>query len=164
MNMAGGAWDKGNNPYFNYDFDAAAMDSERIASNEISERALRDREAERQSNDAKMSNLRVQMNSTISSHKKVVNEYEEKLDEMKMSLYKLALRSNILHKTLMELQEKWPDKKEEILDEIQKQKDYCLSDEYRNKWWEWVNDFKDNPDSNIKYFSFPFEKRELKNK
>lgn len=160
--MSGGYWGKGNNPYFNYDFDAAARDTERHASNDIANRARRAVEDQKQSHESDISRLRVQMNSTITSHKKVVSEYEERLDKMKMSLYKVALRSNIFHKTLLKLQEKWPEKKDDILDEIQKQKDYCLTEEYRNTWWKWVNDFKETPNPDLEYFSFPFEKRQLK--
>lgn len=161
-----GYWGKGNNPYSNFDFDAAARDKEIHRIRDGAHKAQIENELAVQQkgieSDNAISNLRVQMNATITSHKKVVNEYEQKLENMKMGLYKLVMRSNVFHRTLVKLQERWPDKKDDILDEIQIQRDYCMQDEYRSKWWEWVNTFKENPDPEHEYLSFPFEKRNVK--
>lgn len=170
MAGTGGYWGKGNNPYSNFDYDSASRDRQmhRIQGEAHQERL--DNEIKRQQQDFEfqkleqesstdLSKMRIRMNATIASHKKEINAYEQRLDNMAQGLYKLAIRSNIFQRTLIKLQEKWPEKKEDILDEIQTQKDYCLRDEYQNTWWNWAKDFKNVPNHTDAYFDFPFEKR-----
>ena len=161
--MAGGFWGKGNNPYWNFDYDTSSRDRQMHRIQGEAQQEKLDHELDLQKaknqNDADLSRMRIKMNATIASHKKEINGYEQRLDTMAKSLYKLALQSNAFYRTLVKLQEKWPEKKEDILDEIQTQRDYCNTDDYRNKWWVWANDFKKTPDENNNYFDFPFEKR-----
>lgn len=161
--MSGGYWAKGNNPYTNFDFDAATRDREnhRIRGEAHQQRLDNELELQRieQQSNADTSKMRIRMNATIASHNDEIKAYEQRLDRMAKSLYKLTIQSNTFYRTLVKLQEKWPEKKEDILDEIQAQRDFCNTDEYRNKWWNWVNDFKKSPDENNDYFNFPFEKR-----
>lgn len=166
--MAGGYWGKGNNPFSNFDYDAASRDREmhRIKGESHQQRLDSELELQRieQQSSSEVSKMRIRMNATIASHNDEVKAYEQRLTDMTMGLYKLALRSNTFYRTLVKLQEKWPEKKEDILDEIQAQRDFCNSDEYRTQWWNWANDFKKTPDSSTDYFSFPFAKRESSRK
>ncbi|EAY7308929.1 hypothetical protein AB361_25175 [Salmonella enterica] len=102
----------------------------------------------------------MQLNNTINSHKKVVADYEQRLEGFKLNFYKIALQRNIFKTTLDRLQEKWPDKKEDIFDEIQKQRDRCNQPEYREKWWSAVS--QNNIGDSV--LEFPYPQRELKNK
>ncbi|EJP9635778.1 hypothetical protein NZF17_005051 [Salmonella enterica] len=170
--MAGGYWGKGNNPYWNYDYDAA--NSRQRANNAESESQHARFDTIKAQSDASLarskvnmanieiSNLRNQLNSTINSHKKVVVDYEEKLMSVRTVAFKLAVRSNIFERTLTRLQDQWPDKKENILDEIQRQKNHCSTQEYRDNWWGWVS--QTDPSSDQSYLDFPFPEREIKNK
>ncbi|EMJ2323333.1 hypothetical protein V7L32_003764 [Salmonella enterica] len=169
--MAGGYWGKGNNPYWNYDYDAA--NSRQRANNAESESQHARFDTIKAQSDASLarskvnmanieiSNLRNQLNSTINSHKKVVADYEQRLEEQKSISFKLIMKINIFERTLNRLQEQWPDKQENILDEIQYQKNHCSADEYRDKWWKWVSDGGLTLDSNC--LKFPYPERELKN-
>lgn len=162
--MANGYWGKGNNPYSNFDYESASRDRQmhRIQGEAQQERL--DNELNLQSvemdRSADLSKMRIKMNATIASHQKEIKSYEQRLDNMSQGLYKLAIRSNIFQRTLIKLQEKWPEKKEDILDEIQTQKDFCLKDEYQKIWWNWAKDFKNVPNHTDAYFDFPFEKRQ----
>lgn len=166
--MAGGFWGKGNNPYWNFDYDTSSRDRQmhRIQGEAHQERL--DHEIDLQNvemdRSADLSKMRIKMNATIASHKKEINAYEQRLNSMTMGLYNLAIRSNIFHRTLVKLQEKWPEKKEDILDEIQIQRDYCVSPEYKQQWWDWANDFKKAPNDDDEYFNFPFAKRQASRK
>lgn len=175
MAGTGGYWGKGNNPYSNFDYDSASRDRQmhRIQGEAHQERL--DNEIKRQQQDfefqkleqessADLSKMRIKMNATIASHKKEINGYEQRLNSMAIGLYNLAIRSNTFHRTLLKLQEKWPDKKEDILDEIQTQRDYCITQEYRKQWWDWANDFKKAPNDDDEYFNFPFAKRQISKK
>lgn len=161
--MSGGYWAKGNNPFTNFDFDAATRDKEnhRIRGEAHQQRLDNELELQRieQQSNADTSKMRIRMNATIASHNDEIKSYEQRLDNMTQGLYKLAIRSNIFQRTLLRLQEKWPEKKEDILDEIQAQKDFCLRDEYQSTWWNWAREFKNVPNHTDAYFDFPFEKR-----
>lgn len=164
----GGYWGKGNNPYSNFDYDGASRDRQmhRIQGEAHQERLDHELELQKVEMDrsADLSKMRIKMNATIASHKKEINAYEQRLNSMTLGLYNLAIRSNTFYRTLVKLQEKWPEKKEDILDEIQIQRDYCITQEYRQQWWDWANDFKKNPNDNDEYFNFPFAKRQVSRK
>lgn len=166
--MSGGYWGKGNNPYSNFDYDAASRDRQmhRIKGEAQQERLDHelDLQKAKNQNGADLSRMRIQMNATIASHQNEVKEYEQRLNSMALGLYNLAIRSNTFYRTLVKLQEKWPDKKEDILDEIQNQRDYCVTQEYRQQWWDWANDFKKAPNDKDEYFNFPFAKRQVNRK
>lgn len=166
--MSGGYWGKGNNPYSNFDYDGASRDRQmhRIQGEAHQERLDHELELQKVEMDrsADLSKMRIKMNATIASHKKEINAYEQRLNSMTLGLYNLAIRSNTFYRTLVKLQEKWPEKKEDILDEIQIQRDYCITQEYRQQWWDWANDFKKNPNDNDEYFNFPFAKRQVSRK
>lgn len=161
--MAGGYWGKGNNPYWNYDHDAA---NNRQRANDAESEAQRAKVDTQQAQfDSSMANdranrLQMQLNNTINSHRKVVADYEQRLEGFKQNFFRVAMHKNILYRTVRKLQEEWPDKKEFILDEMQRQRDFCSQDDYREGWW---NAIKDN---NVKddYLEFPFPQRDLKNK
>lgn len=174
--MSGGYWGKGNNPFSNFDYDAASRDRDlhRIRGDAHQDRIDNELQLKKQAmemqrieqeNNSDLSRMRIRMNATIASHNDEVKAYEQRLDNMVQGLYKLAIRSNIFQRTLIKLQEKWPEKKEDILDEIQNQRDFCMRDEYQNTWWNWAKDFKSVPNHTDAYFDFPFEKRpSIKNK
>lgn len=154
--MAGGYWGKNQNPYWNYDSDAARQDQR---ANDAELNAFRaGLVAEGAEGDA--SRLRNQLNNTIANNNKVVTGYEQKIEKMRISFFKLAVRSNIFYTTLLKLQERWPDKKEDILDEIQLAKDKANTVEYRDKWWAWVQEYDMEPSHD--YLKFPFEERKPK--
>lgn len=162
--MAGGYWGKGNNPYWNFDSDAALRNSQTNDAYRLANDARLD--TQQAQFEASMANDRVnriqmQLNNTINSHKKVVADYEQRLEEQKSISFKLIMKINIFERTLNRLQEQWPDKQENILDEIQYQKNHCSADEYREKWWKWVSDGGLTLDSNC--LKFPYPERELKN-
>lgn len=102
----------------------------------------------------------MQLNNTINSHKKVVADYEQRLEGFKHNLYKIAIQRNVFKTTLDRLQEQWPERKEDILDEIQRQRDRCNMPEYRETWWNAVS--HNNIGDSV--LEFPYSKRELKNK
>ncbi|ECE0111543.1 hypothetical protein QF51_25625 [Salmonella enterica subsp. diarizonae] len=170
--MAGGYWGKGNNPYWNYDHDAA--NSRQRANNAESESQRARIDTIKAQSDASLarsetelaymdvSRIRNQLNTTINSHQKVVTDYEQRLEEQKTISFKLIMKVNIFERTLNRLQEQWPEKKESILDEIQRQKDHCSVEEYKEKWWKWVNDGSLTPEANC--LKFPYPEREIKNK
>lgn len=161
--MAGGYWGKGNNPYWNYDHDAA---NNRQRANDAESEAQRAKLDTQQAQfDSSMANdranrLQMQLNNTINSNKRAIADYEQRLEGFKQNFFRVAMHKNILYRTVRRLQEEWPDKKEFILDEMQRQRDFCNQDDYREGWW---NAIKDN---NLKddYLEFPFPQRDLKNK
>lgn len=171
--MSGGYWAKGNNPFTNFDFDAATRDKENHRIRGEAHQQKLDNELQmkkhafelqkiEQESSADLSKMRIRMNATIASHNNEIKAYEQRLNSMTLGLYNLAIRSNTFYRTLVKLQEKWPDKKEDILDEIQTQRDYCVSAEYRQQWWDWANNFKKTPNDNDEYFNFPFAKRQVR--
>lgn len=155
----------GKNPFWNYDYDAAQRNREIVDSyQQANEARLNSQQAQFEASMAndRVSRIQVQLNNTINSHKKAIADYEQRLEEQKAISFKLIMKVNIFERTLNRLQEQWPEKKESILDEIQHQKDYCSVEEYKEKWWKWVNDGGLTPEANC--LKFPYPEREIKNK
>ncbi|MEZ2576462.1 hypothetical protein [Buttiauxella ferragutiae] len=153
----------GKNPFWNYDYNAAQRNREIVDSyQQANEARLDSQQAQFEASMAndRVSRIQMQLNNTINSHKKVVADYEQRLDGFKLNFYKITLQRNIFKTTLDRLQEQWPDKKENILDEIQKQRDRCNQPEYREKWWNAVS--QNNIGDSV--LEFPYPQRELKNK
>ncbi|AXC68671.1 hypothetical protein DOE63_26515 [Salmonella enterica subsp. diarizonae serovar 59:z10:-] len=155
----------GKNKFWNYDYNAAQRNREIVDSyQQANEARLDSQQAQFEASMAndRVSRIQMQLNNTINSHKKVVADYEQRLQKTKTVAFKLAIRSNIFERTLTQLQDQWPDKKENILDEIQRQKNHCTTQEYRDNWWGWVS--QNDPSSDNSYLDFPFPDRELKHK
>ena len=155
----------GKNPFWNYDYNAAQRNREIVDSyQQANEARLNSQQAQFEASMAndRVSRIQVQLNNTINSHKKAIADYEQRLEEQKAISFKLIMKVNIFERTLNRLQEQWPEKKESILDEIQHQKDYCSVEEYKEKWWKWVNDGGLTPEANC--LKFPSPEREIKNK
>ncbi|HHE7181985.1 TPA: hypothetical protein ACPFEH_003453 [Escherichia coli] len=155
----------GKNPFWNYDYNAAQRNREIVDSyQQANEARLNSQQAPFEASMAndRVSRIQVQLNNTINSHKKAIADYEQRLEEQKAISFKLIMKVNIFERTLNRLQEQWPEKKESILDEIQHQKDYCSVEEYKEKWWKWVNDGGLTPEANC--LKFPYPEREIKNK
>ncbi|EFF0785337.1 hypothetical protein [Escherichia albertii] len=155
----------GKNPFWNYDYNAAQRNREIVDSyQQANEARLDSQQAQFEASMAndRVSRIQVQLNNTINSHKKVIADYEQRLEEQKTISFKLIMKVNIFERTLNRLQEQWPEKKESILDEIQHQKDYCSVEEYKEKWWKWVNDGGLTPEANC--LKFPYPECEIKNK
>ncbi|MFO7417963.1 hypothetical protein [Escherichia coli] len=155
----------GKNPFWNYDYNAAQRNREIVDSyQQANEARLNSQQAQFEASMAndRVSRIQVQLNNTINSHKKAIADYEQRLEEQKAISFKLIMKVNIFERTLNRLQEQWPKKKESILDEIQHQKDYCSVEEYKEKWWKWVNDGGLTPEANC--LKFPYPEREIKNK
>lgn len=153
----------GKNPFWNYDYNAAQRNREIVDSyQQANEARLDSQQAQFEASMAndRVSRIQMQLNNTINSHKKVVADYEQRLEGYKQNFFRVALHKNILFRTVRRLQEEWPDKKEFILDEMQRQRDFCSQDDYREGWW---NAIKDN---NLKddYLEFPYPKRDIKHK
>ncbi|HGU0494668.1 TPA: hypothetical protein ACG7VJ_004953, partial [Escherichia coli] len=151
--------------FWNYDYNAAQRNREIVDSyQQANEARLDSQQAQFEASMAndRVSRIQVQLNNTINSHKKVIADYEQRLEEQKTISFKLIMKVNIFERTLNRLQEQWPEKKESILDEIQHQKDYCSVEEYKEKWWKWVNDGGLTPEANC--LKFPYPEREIKNK
>ncbi|HFG3579025.1 TPA: hypothetical protein ACIE7T_004901, partial [Escherichia coli] len=148
-----------------YDYNAAQRNREIVDSyQQANEARLNSQQAQFEASMAndRVSRIQVQLNNTINSHKKAIADYEQRLEEQKAISFKLIMKVNIFERTLNRLQEQWPEKKESILDEIQHQKDYCSVEEYKEKWWKWVNDGGLTPEANC--LKFPYPEREIKNK
>lgn len=153
----------GKNPFWNYDYNAAQRNREIVDSyQQANEARLNSQQAQFEASMAndRVSRIQVQLNNTINSHKKAIADYEQRLEEQKAISFKLIMKVNIFERTLNRLQEQWPEKS--ILDEIQHQKDYCSVEEYKEKWWKWVNDGGLTPEANC--LKFPYPEREIKNK
>lgn len=153
------------NPFWNYDYNAAQRNREIVDSyQQANEARLDSQQAQFEASMAndRVSRIQMQLNNTINSHKRVVADYEQRLHNTKTVAFKLAIRSNIFKRTLVKLTEEWPEKKDHILDEIQRQKNLCTTQEYRDNWWGWVS--QNNPSSDNSYLDFPFPDRELKHK
>ncbi|EIG7226765.1 hypothetical protein NUC16_004357 [Salmonella enterica] len=155
----------GKNPFWNYDYNAAQRNREIVDSYQQANEARLDSQQSQfeasMAND-RVSRIQMQLNNIINSHKKVVADYEQRLQKTKTVAFKLAIRSNIFKRTLVKLTEEWPEKKDHILDEIQRQKNHCTTQEYRDNWWGWVS--QNDPSSDNSYLDFPFPDRELKHK
>lgn len=161
--MAGGYWGKGNNPYWNFDSDAALRNSQtNDAYRQANDARLDTQQAQFEASMAndRVNRIQMQLNNTINSHKKVVADYEQRLEGFRLNFYKITIQRNIFKTTLDRLQEQWPDQKENILDEIQTQRERCNQTEYREKWWNAVS--QNNIGDSV--LEFPYPKRKLKNK
>ncbi|RYL00218.1 hypothetical protein, partial [Citrobacter freundii] len=134
----------GKNPFWNYDYNAAQRNREIVDSyKQANEARLDSQQAQFEASMAndRVSRIQMQLNNTINSHKKVVADYEQRLEGYKQNFFRVALHKNILFRTVRRLQEEWPDKKEFILDEMQRQRILCNQQDYRERWW---NAIKDN--------------------
>lgn len=155
----------GKNPFWNYDYNAAQRNREIVDSyQQANEARLDSQQAQFEASMAndRVSRIQMQLNNTINNHKRVVADYEQRLHNTKTVVFKLAIRSNIFKRTLVKLTEEWPEKKDHILDEIQRQRNLCTTQEYRDNWWGWVS--QNDPSSDNSYLDFPFPDRELKHK
>ncbi|EEQ1876913.1 TPA: hypothetical protein ACQ7XS_004852 [Escherichia coli] len=153
----------GKNPFWNYDYNAAQRNREIVDSyQQANEARLNSQQAQFEASMAndEVNHLQLRLNQTIASHKKVVDRYEQQLEGFKHNFYKITLQRNIFKTTLDRLQEQWPERKEDILNEIQRQRDRCNVPEYCKKWWEAVS----NNNIGDSVLEFPYSKRELKNK
>ncbi|HHU7388760.1 TPA: hypothetical protein ACULBA_005146, partial [Escherichia coli] len=116
------------NPFWNYDYNAAQRNREIVDSyQQTNEARLDSQQAQFEASMAndRVNRIQMQLNNTINSHKKVVADYEQRLEEYKQNFFRVALHKNILFRTVRRLQEEWPDKKEFILDEMQRQRILC---------------------------------------
>ncbi|EBH1936530.1 hypothetical protein FKD85_25025, partial [Salmonella enterica] len=128
----------GKNPFWNYDYNAAQRNREIVDSyQQANEARLDSQQAQFEASMAndRVSRIQMQLNNTINSHKKVVADYEQRLEEYKQNFFRVALHKNILFRTVRRLQEEWPDKNEFILDEMQRQRILCNQQDYRERWW-----------------------------
>ncbi|HAW3290366.1 TPA: hypothetical protein JLS34_001315 [Escherichia coli] len=152
----------GKNPFWNYDYNAAQRNREIVDSyQQANEARLNSQQAQFEASMAndEVNHLQLRLNQTIASHKKVVNGYEQQLEGFKNNFFRVALHKNILYRTISKMQEEWPDKKEFILDEMQRQRDLCNQQDYRERWWNAIkgNNLADD------YLDFPFPERKVKN-
>lgn len=147
--MAGGYWGKGNNPFFNYDFDAASQDQE---NHNLKAAAHRDK----LDSEMQIFSLRAERDSNSRRMKSAIIHQENLRDEMKVGCFKLAIRSNIFQRTLTSLMDNHPQIKELILEEIKKQHTHCHSESYQKTWLKWGDEFKNNPNHRDAYFTFPY--------
>ncbi|EES4393183.1 hypothetical protein V9O26_004721 [Escherichia coli] len=152
----------GKNPFWNYDYNAAQRNREIVDSyQQANEARLNSQQAQFEASMAndEVNHLQLRLNKAIASHKKVVNGYEQQLEGFKNNFFRVALHKNILYRTISKLQEEWPDEKEFILDEMQRQRDLCNQQDYRERWWNAIkgNNLADD------YLDFPFPERKVKN-
>ncbi|MEQ6277155.1 hypothetical protein [Kluyvera huaxiensis] len=147
--MSGGYWGKGNNPFFNYDYEAASQDRELHRLKDSAHK-------EKLEHELSISSLENELN--VISRKNLFSnaEKEKRLENMKDGCFKLAIRSNIFQRTLANLMQKHPELQELIINELKVQHDHCMSDSYQKTWSQWAYDFKKNPNHYDAYFTFPF--------
>jgi len=159
-----GFWGKGNNPFFNHDFDAAQRDREAHRASETAHKEKLAHELDLQNQrldaDAALSKLRIQKNAMEAQYKGKIKAYEAQIEEMRKAFYCMVIRSCIFERNLGNHIEKHPELSEELLDNLQKEREHCSTVEYRDKWWKWVHEVEINYD--MEYLNFPFPKREPK--
>ena len=159
-----GFWGKGNNPFFNHDFDAAQRDREahRAKDTALKERLAHelDLQTQRSSAAGDLSRLRIQKNAMEAQYQEKIKAYEAQIDGMRKGFYNLGIRSQTFEKVINDLIEKNPHMSEEILDEIQTARDFCSTLEYRKKWWDYIHEV--TIELNMEYLKFPYEKRPSK--
>jgi hypothetical protein len=118
----------GKNPFWNYDYNAAQRNREIVDSYQQANEARLDSQQSQfeasMAND-RVSRIQMQLNNTINSHKKVVADYEQRLEEYKQNFFRVALHKNILFRTVRRLQEEWPDKRNSSLMKC-KDKEFCV--------------------------------------
>lgn len=147
--MSGGYWGKGNNPFFNYDFEAASKDRE---NHNLKAAAHRDK----LDADMQISSLREEINSSARRMRSARIHQDNLRCEMQEGCFKLAIRSNIFQRTLTSLMDNHPEIKALIMKEINKQYAHCYSESYQQTWSKWASEFKNNPNHYDAYFTFPF--------
>lgn len=160
-----GFWGKGNNPFFNHDFDAAQRDREahRAKDTALKEKLAYelDLQTQRSSAAGDLSRLRIQKNAMESQYQEKIKAYEAQIEEMRKAFYFLIRHSFIYQNSLNELMVKHPDMKEEILDEIQSARDFNnRSEDKNNELWELVHKVNINREMDV--LKFPYEEREPK--
>lgn len=112
----------GKNQFWNYDYNAAQRNREIVDSyQQTNEARLDSQQAQFEASMAngRVNRIQMQLNNTINSHKKVVADYEQRLEGFRLNFFKIMMQSNIFYRTINRLQEEWPDQKDHILDEIQ---------------------------------------------
>jgi CRISPR/Cas system-associated endoribonuclease Cas2 len=96
----------GKNPFWNYDYNAAQRNREIVDSYQQANEARLDSQQSQfeasMAND-RVSRIQMQLNNTINSHKKVVADYEQRLEEYKQFL-SCSFHKNILFRTVRRLQ------------------------------------------------------------
>jgi len=159
-----GFWGKGNNPFFNHDFDAAQRDREAHRASETAHKEKLayelDLQNQRLDADAALSKLRIQKNAMEAQYKGKIKAYEAQLAEMRKVFYCMVIRSCIFEKNLNDFIKIHPELSEELLDNLQDAEEHCFAADYRDKWWKWVNEVEINYD--MEYLKLPFPKRETK--
>ncbi|MDU4843831.1 MAG: hypothetical protein E6X49_22205 [Leclercia adecarboxylata] len=159
-----GFWGKGNNPFFNHDFDAAQRDREAHRASETAHKEKLayelDLQNQRLDADAALSKLRIQKNAMEAQYKGKIKAYEAQIVEMRKAFYCMAIRSCTFEENIYSFIKKHPELKEELLDNLQEERERCAAQEYRDKWWKWVNEVDIKFD--MEYLKFPFPKREPK--
>ncbi len=104
----------GKNPFWNYDYNAAQRNREIVDSYQQANEARLDSQQSQfeasMAND-RVSRIQMQLNNTINSHKKVVADYEQRLEGFRLNFFKIMMQSNIFYRTINRLQEEWPDQK-----------------------------------------------------
>lgn len=118
----------GKNPFWNYDYNAAQRNREIVDSyQQTNEARLDSQQAQFEASMAndRVNRIQMQLNNTINSHKKVVADYEQRLEEYKQNFFRVALHKNILFRTVRRLQEEWPDKRNSSLMKC-KDKEFCV--------------------------------------
>ena len=154
--MAGGYWGKGQNPFWNYDSDAALNDRRRLDAEYDAHSTKLENERIQSQADSDFKYARLQI-SNLLQEKENLNA---KLKDIKAAFFKIAMRSNIFNRALNEIIESHPEIKDEILDSIQKSRDFYNQQEQLHKWWDWVHSVELKED--IEYLQFPYEKRQSK--
>ena len=90
----------GKNPFWNYDYNAAQRNREIVDSYQQANEARLDSQQSQfeasMAND-RVSRIQMQLNNTINSHKKVVADYEQRLEGFRLNFFKIMMQSNILN-------------------------------------------------------------------
>ncbi|MEB6225416.1 MULTISPECIES: hypothetical protein [Pantoea] len=154
--MAGGYWEKGQNPYWNYDSDAAFADKQRINAELDTFRTKLEMQKAKDREEFSRRQATLALNTAVNTQVSLT----KKIEDLKLAFFRLAMKSNIFQNTLEELIVKHPEMIDEILDLMQLHRDKCNNEEYRKEWWGWISNSELNHEHN--YLKFPFEKRELK--
>ncbi|UYM56348.1 hypothetical protein [Leclercia adecarboxylata] len=160
-----GFWGKGNNPFFNHDFDAAQRDREAHRASETAHKEKLahelDLQNQRSDSDAALSRLRIKKNAMEAQYNEKIKAHEVQIEEMRKAFYFLLRHSCIYQNTLNELMVKHPDMKDEILDEIQSARDFNNRSEVKNnELWKLVHEVNINREMDV--LKFPYEEREPK--
>lgn len=93
----------GKNQFWNYDYNAAQRNREIVDSyQQANEARLDSQQAQFEASMAndRVSRIQMQLNNTINSHKKVVADYEQRLEGFRLNFFKITMQSNIFYRTL----------------------------------------------------------------